>query len=327
MKVVLAFLLAAVVCAHAIQDDDVLRKWSEFQATYGKTYRSPVEARKRLAIFKDNLNEIEQHNALYKQGKTSYTKGVNQFADWTKNEFVQYVNKGLTNKPSIVGTTFNSTKGFIAPQSVDWRSKNVVTGVKDQGGCGSCWSFSSTGAVEGQLGIRGNLVSLSEQNLMDCSWDQGNMGCGGGLMTAAFDYIEQNGIMSEADYPYEEYDGSCRADASKIVTKISNYVNIPAGSESALQQAVAIQGPVSVAIDATFELQLYDSGILNDLTCSRASLNHGVLLVGYGSENGQDYYIVKNSWGASWGEKGYFRLSRDRSNECGIASMATYPVL
>lgn len=153
------------------------------------------------------------------------------------------------------------------------------------------------------------------------------MGCGGGLMTAAFDYIEQNGIMSEADYPYEEYDGSCRADASKIVTKISNYVNVAAGSESALQEAVATQGPVSVAIDATYELQLYDSGILNDLTCSRASMNHGVLLVGYGSENGNDYYIVKNSWGASWGEKGYFRLSRYRSNECGIANMATYPVL
>ncbi|XP_044758256.1 procathepsin L-like [Coccinella septempunctata] len=327
MKVVLAFLFAAVVCAHAIQDDEVLRKWSEFQSTYGKTYRSPVEARKRLSIFRNNLNEIEQHNALFEQGKTTYTKGVNQFADWTRDEFVQYVNKGLATKPKVVGSIFNSTKGFVAPQSVDWRTKNVVTEVKDQGGCGSCWSFSATGSLEGQLGMKGNLVSLSEQNLVDCSWDQGNMGCNGGLMTAAFDYVKDNGIERESDYPYEEDDRSCRADPSKVVTKLSSYVNIPSGSESDLMEAVATVGPISVAIDATFDLQLYDSGILNDETCSSVSLNHGVLLVGYGSENGQNYYIVKNSWGASWGEQGFFRLNRNGRNQCGIASMATYPVL
>ncbi|XP_045477246.1 procathepsin L-like [Harmonia axyridis] len=328
MKVLVAFFfLAAVVFANAVQDDEVLRKWSEFQATYGKSYRSPVEARKRLAIFRNNLNQIEQHNALFEEGKTTYTKGINQFADWTKDEFLQYVNKGLKNKPTVVGLPFNRTKGFVVPESIDWRTNNVVTGVKDQGQCGSCWAFSSTGSIEGQLGLKGNLVSLSEQNLMDCSWDQGNMGCNGGLMTSAFDYVMQNGIESESDYPYQEYDGDCNADPSKVVTKMSNYVNIDSGSEPALQEAVAQIGPISVAIDASFELQLYDSGILDDGSCSSESLNHGVLLVGMGIENGKEYYIVKNSWGASWGEKGYFRLVRNKNNRCGIATMATYPVL
>lgn len=146
-------------------------------------------------------------------------------------------------------------------------------------------------------------------------------------MTAAFDYVQENGIERESDYPYLEYDSTCRADPSKVVTRASGYVNIQSGSEAALQEAVATKGPISVAIDATFELQMYNSGILNDLSCSSVSLNHGVLLVGYGTENGKEYYIVKNSWGASWGENGFFRLTRNRNNQCGISSMACVPVL
>jgi len=328
MKVLSAFLLVAVVYVHAIDDKEVLSEWTKFQSTYGRTYKSPVEARKRLAIFKDNLNEIEQHNSLYVQGKTSFTKGVTQFADLTKDEFLQYVNRGLSSKPAIGGKTFNSTKGFVLPESVDWRSKNAVTRVKNQGSCGSCWAFSATGSVEGQLGIRGNLVSLSEQNLIDCSFDEGNQGCSGGVMTRAFHYMITDGIMSEEKYPYEGRDDvTCKSSGSDVVTRLSTYVTIQSGSESDLLEAVATQGPISVAVDATSELQLYTSGILNDSTCSSVSLNHGVLLVGYGSDNGQDYYIVKNSWGAAWGEEGFFRLTRNWTNQCGIASMASYPVL
>ncbi|KAL3273551.1 hypothetical protein HHI36_014985 [Cryptolaemus montrouzieri] len=325
MKVVALCLVALVVCAQA---DDIQQQWKDFQVKYGKTYRSPVEARKRFTIFQENVNEIEKHNALYEQGKVSYKEGINQFADLTADEFMQYVNRGLLNKPTIVGTVYNVTKNFVAPASVDWRQQGVVTGVKDQGQCGACWAFSTTGSIEGQLGVvKSNLVSLSEQNLMDCSWLQGNAGCGGGLMTSAFNYVKKNGIESEQDYPYLERDGVCKADSSKVVTKISGYVNIPEGDEEALQNAIATVGPISVAIDATNTLQRYDSGILNDRTCNSYSLNHGVLAVGYGTQDGTEYYIVKNSWGASWGENGYFRLVRNQNNKCGIASEASYPVL
>lgn len=178
------------------------------------------------------------------------------------------------------------------------------------------------------MGIRGNLVSLSEQNLIDCSFDEGNQGCSGGVMTRAFQYMITDGIMSEEKYPYEGRDDvTCKSSGSNVVTRLSTYVTIQSGSESDLLEAVASQGPISVAIDATSELQLYTSGVLNDSTCSSVSLNHGVLLVGYGSDNGQDYYIVKNSWGAAWGEEGFFRLTRNWTNQCGIASMASYPVL
>jgi len=326
MKVLALICLVVIGCANAISDEEVLQKWQSYQEEFGKSYRSPVEARKRLAIFKDNLEKIEAHNALYKEGKSTHTEGINQFTDWSKEEFMQYVNRGLINKPVIVGDVFNKTDSNNL-RSVDWRSAGIVTPVKNQGGCGSCWSFSATGAIEGQLGRSGYLISLSEQNLIDCSAPYGNMGCNGGLMTAAFSYVRDNGIVSEQDYPYRETQGYCQVNPSRIVTRISSYMNVASGSDASLQAALSSVGPVSVAIDATETLQRYSGGILNDYSCNSQALNHGVLAVGYGNANGQNYYIVKNSWGASWGEGGYFRLAMSTSNPCGIASMASYPVL
>ncbi|XP_044758894.1 uncharacterized protein LOC123316744 [Coccinella septempunctata] len=326
MKVFALICIVVIGCVAAISDEEVLDKWQNYQVKYGKSYRSPVESRKRLAIFKENLEKIEKHNALYDQGKTMHTEGINQFTDWTKEEFLQYVNKGLINKPVIVGEVFNKSENFANVGSIDWRSAGVVTEVKNQGGCGSCWSFSATGAIEGQLGRNGYLISLSEQNLIDCSSGYGNLGCNGGMMTAAFGYVRDNGIVSEQDYPYEESVGLCRPDPSRIITRISTYYTIPYGDEQSLQQALATVGPISVAIDATETLQSYGGGILRDNTCSSQALNHGVLLVGSGVENGIEYYIVKNSWGPNWGEGGYFRLQKI-NNQCGIASMASYPVL
>ncbi|XP_045477247.1 procathepsin L-like isoform X1 [Harmonia axyridis] len=328
MRVLVLICVVVIGCVNAITDEEVRQEWENYQVQFGKSYRSPIEARKRLEVFKDNLEKIEAHNALYVQGKSTHTEGINQFTDWTEEEFMQYVNKGLLNKPVIVGDIFNESESFSNVGAVDWRTTSgIVTDVKNQGQCGSCWSFSATGAIEGQLGRRGQLIPLSEQNLIDCSASYGNKGCNGGLMTAAFNYVRDHGIQSEQNYPYRAIDEFCQADPSRIVARISSFVNLSSGSDSTLRQAIGSVGPISVAIDATANLQRYRGGIFYDTSCSSYSLNHGVLAVGYGSDNGQSYFIVKNSWGFSWGEGGYFRLSTSRNNPCGISSMASYPVL
>ncbi|XP_044262268.1 procathepsin L-like [Tribolium madens] len=322
-------LALTVVAALGVPQTAVHQKWAEFKLTHKKQYSSPIEELKRKAIFQDNLAQIEEHNAKYAKGQVTYTKAINQFADMTKEEFMTYVNRGLATKPTknekLRLPFVKSDKPAAA--EVDWRD-SAVTEVKNQGQCGSCWSFSATGALEGQLAVEGKgLISLSEQNLMDCSSKYGNAGCDGGLMDSAFEYIQDFGIMSESAYPYTAKDGTCRYDASQSVTSISAYYDLPPEDEVSLQTAVANYGPIAVAIDATEGLQFYSGGIFQDETCDSTSLNHGVLAVGYGHEDGYDYWIIKNSWGSSWGEAGYFKLVRNYFNHCGVASQASYPVL
>ncbi|KAK9883490.1 hypothetical protein WA026_001663 [Henosepilachna vigintioctopunctata] len=329
MKSLITVLLAISICVHAIEESEVLRQWNNFKEEYGKNYRSLLETEKRFSIFKNNLEIIEAHNLLFEKKLVSYSLAVNQFADWTSDEFKNYLNPEMVREKSVGNKFFNKTFGFTAPESIDWREKQVVTPVKNQGTCGSCWAFSTVASIESQLGIvKNNLVSLSEQNLVDCSKNGKNRGCDSGLITDSFDYIIENGIIKEEDYPYTGKNGKCRADEFKYVTKLSSYVNIASGDEDALTEAIATQGPVSVGIDGgTLGFEMYSHGIFSDFFCSNRYLNHAVLAIGFGTENGNDYYIIKNSWGEKWGEKGYARMARNKKNMCGIATLASFPQL
>nr|AAI08032.1 Cathepsin L, 1 b [Danio rerio] len=326
--------ISAVFAAPSIdiQLDD---HWNSWKSQHGKSYHEDVEVGRRM-IWEENLRKIEQHNFEYSYGNHTFKMGMNQFGDMTNEEFRQAMN-GYTHDPNQTsqGPLFMEPSFFAAPQQVDWRQRGYVTPVKDQKQCGSCWSFSSTGALEGQLFRKtGKLISMSEQNLVDCSRPQGNQGCNGGLMDLAFQYVKENkGLDSEQSYPYLARDDlPCRYDPRFNVAKITGFVDIPSGNELALMNAVAAVGPVSVAIDASHQsLQFYQSGIYYERACSSSRLDHAVLVVGYGYQGadvaGNRYWIVKNSWSDKWGDKGYIYMAKDKNNHCGVATKASYPLM
>lgn len=220
------------------------------------------------------------------------------------------------------------------PPSVDWRIDGAVTAIKDQGDeCGSCWAFSTTGALEGQhFRKTGKLVSLSEQNLVDCSSVYGNEGCDGGWIENAFQYIKDNGgIDTEKTYPYKATENGCKFKKRVSGAIVNGYVDIPEGNESKLMAAIATIGPISIAMDSSHEsFQFYSSGIYYEPKCQRRldKLDHAMLAVGYGTDKRtRDYYIVKNSWGTDWGDRGYIKMARNRKNHCGIATDAKFPLV
>jgi len=306
--------------------------WALYKRTFEKQYASNEEANRR-AIWEANIDIIRKHNLEADLGLHTYTLGMNAYGDMTNEEFNKQMNTFKVSSRNQTGHdhhTFRAPANFQLPDTVDWRPKGYVTPIKDQGQCGSCWAFSTTGSLEGQhFAKTGQLVSLSEQNLVDCSGKFGNMGCNGGLMDQAFQYIKANGgIDTESSYSYEARDGKCRFKASDVGATDTGYTDVAAQDESALQTAIATVGPISVAIDASHSsFQLYRSGVYNERACSATQLDHGVLAVGYDSTGGQDYYIVKNSWGTSWGNQGYIWMSRNKNNQCGIATMSSYPLV
>jgi len=331
--VALCVLFVGAYCAPML-DEQLGNQWTLFKRVHEKQYNSVEEEATRRSIWEANLAKINKHNLEADMGVHTYTLGMNRFGDMTHEEFKKQMN-GLkisvdTDKTDFDHHTFMAPSNVVLPAAVDWRTKGYVTPVKDQGQCGSCWAFSTTGSLEGQhFAKTQKLVSLSEQNLVDCSGKFGNMGCDGGLMDSAFQYIKANGgIDTESSYPYEARDGKCRFKKENVGATDTGFVDIKAQNETDLQTAIATLGPISVAIDASQDsFQFYKSGVYNEPDCSSTQLDHGVLAVGYDTQNGKDYYIVKNSWGTSWGNKGYIWMTRNKKNQCGIATMASYPLV
>jgi cathepsin L len=322
MKVTLFLLIALPFLISAISLQDSFSSW---MTVHSRQYKSNEEFQYRLGVYKNNLAIVEDHN----RRNLGYTLAMNLFADLTVEEFRQLYLQPAFNGSELPQVNVHDNEDISSTAAaVDWRTKGAVTGVKNQGQCGSCWAFSATGAVEGAYHIaKGQLISSSEQQLVDCSRSFGNMGCNGGLMDNAFKYIIQSskGLDTESSYPYTAKDGQCKFNPGNIGTRITSYKDVQKGSEAALQTALDGR-PVSVAIDASqSSFQLYHSGVYYEARCSSSNLDHGVLAVGYGSDTG-NYFIVKNSWGSGWGMQGYILMSKGKNNNCGIATAASYPV-
>jgi len=312
-SVVLAVLvLAAVVSAVSIPEAQ--NEFVAFVAAYNKNYAT-TDILYRFNNFKATLDEIERHNAA----NFTWTKGINEFADMTNEEFMsKVVGNGFDASRVVVDHAVmeQKVKGPI-PNDVDWRTQGVVSPVKNQGSCGSCWAFGTTGAIESANKIKtGQMVLLSEQQLVDCAGSSGNQGCNGGLPSSAYNWIRTNGICSAADYPYTGRDGSCKK-TCKPVVRISGSTNV--GRTEGAHQTAVTQQPLSIGIDAT-TLKNYKSGIFQG-PCG-TSLNHAVLTVGYTA----DSWIIKNSWGTSFGESGFFRFGRNK-NLCGMLNVVNFPII
>ena len=311
--------------------------FSQYLAKYNKHYNN-TEYSKRESIYYDNLNYIQKSNS---NTTKTYKLGINNFTDMTHDEFSQlYLNLKInTRKKHMRKSVYSGKKSKIIhhhhhnnsiPLNMDWRASGVVTDVKNQGQCGSCWAFSAVGAIEGQHALhKSQLVSLSEQNLVDCAFNYSCEGCNGGFPDDAMRYVENNGgIDTEDSYGYIGSDGNCHYNKSTIGASVSEVVNLPNGSMIDLYQALATVGPISVALDAENDFQMYSSGIYQSTQCSSTMLDHAVLAVGYGvSFKGKKYLIIKNSWGADWGMDGYIYFSTEIDNMCGIASYASFPLV
>jgi len=318
-------LFALVITSNALTAVEYRNAFEDFKTEFGKTYTA-VESSRRFAIFKDNLDFINNFDSKAR----GFTVKMNSFGDLNSKEFGSIFNglnitKTQTHKRAILHAT------NVFGVSLDWRIKGAVTPVKNQGQCGSCWSFSATGSMEGANFIaNGNLVSLSEQNLIDCSTSYGNQACNGGLMDNAFQYVIDNGgIDTEDSYPYTANGpNQCQYSSANVGATISSYQDVNQGDEQDLLAHLQTQ-PVSVAIDASqSSFQFYSGGVYYEPACSSTQLDHGVLAVGYGNDpSGGDYWIVKNSWGRGWGNGGYINMARNKNNNCGIASSASVPVV
>ena len=331
MKVFSLLFLAMLASTSAVSvSSKENAKWPDFMdyvQRYNKTYNGG-ELESKFFSYVQNMERAAKHNA---DPSSTYVMGENQFSDMSEKEFAEHVHRGCYGGKALGKTrscdTYKYQSGAPLADSVDWRAKGAVTPVKNQGQCGSCWSFSATGAMEGAYKIAtGTLVSLSEQQLVDCSGTYGDLGCNGGLMDNAFEYAIDNGMCTEDSYPYDARKGSCQSCVEGY--KFDECFDVPSNDQVALAHAVAM-GPVSVAIEAdTTTFQLYKSGVISSSKCG-TKLDHGVLVVGYGTEAGQDYWLVKNSWGEMWGDQGYVKIARSNSSNdggiCGIAMQPSFP--
>lgn len=325
-------LLLVCLCVGTVVslDSRLDNHWELWKKTHGKNYQTEEENVHRRDLWEKNLMLITMHNLEASMGIHTYDLSMNFMGDLTQEEILQFYATltpptDLQRSPS----PFVGASGSDVPDTLDLRQKGLVTSVKMQGACGSCWAFSAAGALEGQLAKKtGKLLDLSPQNLVDCSTKYGNHGCNGGFMHHAFQYVIDNqGIDSEKSYPYNGKDNTCKYNLPGRSANCSRYDFLPEGDEQALKQAIATIGPISVAIDARRpRFAFYRSGVYDDSSCSQ-KVNHAVLAVGYGTLNGQDFWLVKNSWGTYFGDNGYIRMARNKNNQCGIALYGCYPTM
>jgi cathepsin L len=311
-----------------LTEGDEWKQFSNFQERLSKKYETFEEMETRFQIFRSNLRSIILHNLDHTQ---NFTMGINQFTDLTPQEFKDQYVGGLRAQVGSYGCKSFSSGASGAPSSIDWRQKGAVNPVRDQGQCGSCWAFATTANAETVWAISsGQLLDLSEEFLVDCASGAGyfNMGCNGGQPDTAFKYMINNGQCTETSYPYKagttKTAGSCQK-CSAAPVHFSSCYDVSPKDQVSLMAAVAKQ-PVVIAIEAdTRYFQSYSGGILDSTACG-TNLDHAVEIVGYGSENGVDYWTVRNSWSSSWGEQGYFRLKKTSSkNDIGICGLAAEP--
>jgi len=325
----IAAMVAAALAANARPREVYETAFAEHVNTYGLKFSNGAEFVQRLQIFADNMDMIEAHNSQ----NLSYQLGINKFSHLTQQEFSEMVHLGGVRKPNLrsSGVVHEAPADMSAvPSSKDWVAEGAVTEVKNQGSCGSCWSFSTTGALEGAIKIsHGKLHSLSEQQLVSC--DTTDLGCNGGWMDDAFDWVAGNkGLCTEEDYPYTSGAGknsACKTGCTPVANSAPlSHTDVKAGDVNALMSAVA-QQPVSIAIQANQPaFQSYKSGVLTGKCGQR--LDHGVLAVGYGTwTDGTPYWKVKNSWGPDWGMDGYILIERSSADLCGVLDAASYPTV
>uniref|UniRef100_A0A0A9X4Z5 Cathepsin S n=1 Tax=Lygus hesperus TaxID=30085 RepID=A0A0A9X4Z5_LYGHE len=309
--------------------------WYEFKEKFGKTYATQSEEHKRKHIFFENLRKINHYNDRNKGAGRTFELGVNELADLTANELPKGLRpydsspfyhgwRGLGGLP----IQFEAT-GVKLPDHVDWREKGVVTPVKHQHNCLACYSFVAVDAMESQYFLKtGKHISLSQQQIIDCSKLEGNLGCKGGMVDWAYKYIlRAKGVEKYEDYPFVLKKSKCTFNSSKIAMSITNYGEIKNGSEVSLQEAIAFYGPISASIASNdFAWNYYTDGVYDNPDCP-TEVDHAVLVVGYGTEDDIDYWLVKSSYGESFGDRGYIKMARNKGNQCAIASYANFPIL
>jgi KDEL-tailed cysteine endopeptidase len=312
--------LGANMCENQTALSAIEQSFIQHLAEHGISYGTKEEYQFRLDIFKRKDAEYREINS---NPENTFTVGHNMFSTWTDSEYKRLLGyRGPQTLPE-------SEVEVEAPtaDSVDWRAAGAVNPVKNQAQCGSCWAFSATAAIEGAHKIQqGVLVSLSEQQIVDCDKNGGDYGCNGGWQSGAMKYVQGHAQDFTSEYPYTGRDGTCHAVAGHV--KVTAINNVAAGSSAALLAAIAKQ-PVSVTVEAdTSVFQGYRSGVLNSSACG-TNLDHAITAVGYGVENGQQYYLVRNSWGSGWGDQGYIKIATQATGKgiCGIQQVSVFPTV